>query len=106
MKIVAVIMNGRHGGFIYPNFDYCPKIKMPITSEEQISLGESHDRSVRIGDEIEYRECFRSVDKGCVLYSTNGVWEDIKDNVLSKFDQTYPINLFRKTYPLEPKNIK
>lgn len=94
MKITAIIINGRHGGFIYPNFEYYPTIKLPITQESQISMGESYDNSVRLKDEIEYKECFRSVDKKCVMYSERGLWEEIKYAVLSKLDQTYPIRLF------------
>jgi hypothetical protein len=93
-KITAIIINGRHGGFMYPNFEYSPTIKLPITLESQISMGESYDNSVRINDNITYHECFRSVDKKCVLYSENGRWEEIKYAVLSKLKQTYPINLF------------
>lgn len=95
MRITAIIIDGRHGGFIYPNFEYSPTIKLPINNENQISMGEEYDNSVRIGDEITYKECFRSVDKNCVMYSTNGRWEDIKYAVLSKLDQTYPIRLSR-----------
>ncbi len=94
MKITAIIIDGRHGGFVYPSFDYSPTIKVPITQETQISMGEKWDNSVKLQDEIEYKECFRSVDKNCVLYSTHGRWEDIKYAVLSKLDQTYPIRLF------------
>jgi hypothetical protein len=93
MKVNAIIIDGRHGGFIYPNFEYCPTIKLPITQESQISIGEKYDNSIRLKDEIEYKECFRSVDKNCVMYSTNGRWEDIKYAVLAKLDQTYPIRL-------------
>lgn len=94
MKITAIIINGRHGGFIYPNFEYAPTIKLPIVNENQISIGEKYDNSVRMDDNIGYKECFRSVDKQCVMYSTNGRWEDIKDAMLSKLDPTYPIRLF------------
>ena len=94
MKITAIILNGRHGGFMYFEREYTPTIKLPIVSENQISIGEKYDNSVRMGDFIEYEECFRSVDKGCVIYSTHGRWEEIKD-VLHEFDQTYPINLFK-----------
>ena len=94
MKITAIIINGRHGGFLYPNFEYSPTIKLPITKESQISMGEKYDNSVRLKDEIEYQECFRSVDKNCVMYSTDGRWQDIKYAVLEKLDQTYPIRLF------------
>lgn len=94
MKITAIIIDGRHGGFLYPNFEYNPTIKVPITMETQISMGEKYDNSVRLNDYVEYQECFRSVDKKCVLYSTNGRWEDIKYAVLGKLDQTYPIRLF------------
>ncbi len=57
-------------------------------------MGEKYDNSVRLKDEIEYKECFRSVDKNCVMYSTNGRWEDIKYAAAQKLDQTYPIRLF------------
>ncbi len=94
MKITAIIINGRHGGFIYPGFEYSPTIRLPIDNENQISMGEEYDKSVRINDLIEYEECFRSVDKRCVLYSEKGRWEEIKYNVLEKFTPTYPIRLF------------
>lgn len=94
MEIIAIIIDGRHGGLMYPCFDYSPTIKLPIAHENQISIGEDYDKSVRIGDEITYTECFRSVDKKCVLYSTNGHWDDIKYAVLSKLEQTYPIRIF------------
>lgn len=94
MQITAIIIDGRHGGFMYPSFAYAPSIKLPIVNENQISLGEDYDKSVRIGDDVVYYECFRSVDKKCVLYSTTGHWEDIKYAVLSKLEQTYPIRLF------------
>ncbi len=94
MKITAIIINGRHGGFVYPNFEYSPTIHLPIVNETQISMGEKWDNSVRLNDEITYQECFRSVDKECVMYSQKGKWQEIKDNMLSKLDQTYPIRLF------------
>ena len=93
MKVTVIIIDGRHGGFIYPNFEYYPEIKLAISQPAQISIGEDYDKSVRLGDEITYKECFRSVDKECVMYSTNGKWQDIKYAVLSKLDQTYPIRL-------------
>lgn len=89
MKITAVIINGRHGGRMFYT-EYSPIIKMPIEDETQISMGEEYDKSVRIGDEIIYNECFRSVDKQCVLYSENGRWEDIK-YIFGYMKQTYPI---------------
>ena len=92
MKITAIILNGRHGGFLYHDMDYAPTIKLPIKEESQISIGEQYDKSVRIGDFIEYKECFRSVDKGAVIYSEDGRWAEIK-HVLHEFDQTYPIRL-------------
>ncbi len=92
-RITAIILNGRHGGFMYFDMEYMPTIKLPITEENQISIGEKYDNSVHIGDYIEYKECFRSVDKGCVIYSEYGRWEEIK-NVLHEFDQTYPVRFY------------
>jgi len=93
MKVTAIIINGRHGGFFYPNFEYAPTIKLPITQESQISMGEKYDKSIRIGDNIEYKECFRSVDRECVMYSEDGRWHEIKYAVAQKLDQTYPVRL-------------
>ena len=93
MKIQPIIINGRHGGMILPCMEYQPVIKVPIQHENQISIGEADDKSVRIGDEITYKECFRSVDKRCVMYSTNGEWDDIKYALLSNLRSTYPLNL-------------
>lgn len=92
MKINAVIINGRHGGQVL-SIEYSPRIKLPITNEEQISIGEDYDKSVRIGDKVEYKECFRGIGKRWVLYSTNGEDEDI-NYILGYFKQTYPIKLF------------
>jgi len=89
--IMAIIVNGRHGGDMFV-CEYSPVIKCPIRTESQISIGEKEDRSVRVGDCVEYKECFRAVDKKCVLYSTSGRWEDIKYSNL-KFRETYPITL-------------
>lgn len=89
LKITAIIINGRHGGQLHM-IEYSPTIKLPIIKEAQISMGEAYDKSVRIGDTEEYKECFRSVDKRCVLYSSNGLWEDIKYSAM-QFKQTYPI---------------
>lgn len=94
MEITAIILDGRHGGFIYPSFEYAPTIKCPISNESQISLGEEYDKSVRMNDLVEYKECFRSVDRKCVMYSTNGRWEDIKAGLLYRLNPTYPIRLF------------
>jgi hypothetical protein len=94
MLITPIIINGRHGGIFLPNMEYYPTIKLPINNKCQISLGENYDNSVRIGDIIEYKECFRSVDKRCVMYSTNGRWDDIKYALLSNIEHTYPINIF------------
>ncbi len=94
MRVTAIIIDGRHGGWIRPDWEYMPEIKMPISQESQISIGEEYDNSVRMGDEITYKECFRSVDRQCVMYSTNGRWEDIKYAVMSKLNPTYPVRLF------------
>ncbi len=92
MKIDAIIIDGRHGGLLM-SIEYKPTIKLPITNKDQISLGESYDNNVRIGDEIEYKECFRSVDKTTVLYSRDGKGYDVR-YILSKFSPTYPVRLF------------
>lgn len=94
MKIVAIILDGRHGGFVYPDFEYSPTINIPIVNKNQISIGEEYDKSVRIGDEIQYKECFRSVDKKCVMYSIHGVWQDVNARLLYQLKPTYPISLF------------
>ena len=93
MNITAIIIDGRHGGLLFIK-SYSPVIRLPIETESQISMGEKYDNSVRIGDEIEYKECFRSVDKKCVLYSTNGCWDSIEYALLERFRQTYPIKFF------------
>lgn len=88
MKITAIIINGRHGGTFYNDFEYSPTIKLPITHENQISMGEKYDNSVRLNDNITYEECFRSVDKQCVMYSERGRWQEIKDGVFfNNFNQ-------------------
>ena len=96
MKVTAIIMNGRHGGTQINNFNYNPTIKLPISKDSQISIGETYDNSVRMGDIEEYKECFRSVDKMCVLYSTTGKWSDIKYGLKNALylKETYPIKLF------------
>jgi hypothetical protein len=89
MKIQAIVINGRHGGTTLM-MEYSPTLKLPIDREDMISIGEQHDNSVRMGDEIEYKECFRSVDKRCVLYSTSGNSDDI-NYIVYKIMQTYPL---------------
>ena len=91
MKIIPIIINGRHGGQLLQETEYSPKIRIPIKNENQISIGEKYDKSVRIGDFEEYKECFRSVDGDCVMYSTNGRWDDVKYALLYNLDKTYPI---------------
>lgn len=93
MDITAIIINGRHGGRVL-NMEYMPTVKIPVDNENQISIGEEHDHSVRMGSDIEYKECFRSVDKKCVLYSTSGRWDDIKQNAGRLVGETYPIRLW------------
>lgn len=90
--IKAIIIDGRHGGKVL-SMRYLPQISLSIEDESQISMGEDYDGSVKIGDQVEYYECFRSVDKLCVLYSTNGSHEDIR-NIHDTFRQTFPIPLF------------
>jgi len=92
MKITAIIIDGRHGGRLFMT-EYNPTIKIPIENKMQISMGEEDDNSVRIGDEIVYYECFRSVDKKCVMYSTSGHWDDIKYAVFEKLKETYPYKI-------------
>ena len=100
MKITPIIINGRHGGQILQQMEYSPKIKLPITDKLQISIGEKYDKSVRIGDFEEYEECFRSVDKSCVMYSTNGEWSDVKYALLSNLRETYPVDFTRISKPI------
>jgi hypothetical protein len=100
MKITPIIINGRHGGTILPLMEYIPTIRLPITDKSQISIGEKYDKSVRVGDYEEYQECFRSVDKQCVMYSTNGYWSDIKYALLSNTRPTYPVDFTRITPPI------
>lgn len=95
MKITPIIINGRHGGIILPDMEYSPTIKLPIKDKAQISIGEEYDGSVRVGDVEEYVECFRSVDNGCVMYSTSGRWSDIEYALLSNIRPTYPVDITR-----------
>lgn len=99
MKITPIIINGRHGGTILGDMEYSPTIKLPIDNKSQISLGENYDKSVRVGDLVEYTECFRSVDKKSVMYSTNGRWSDIKYALLSNTRPTYPVDFTRISTP-------
>ena len=85
-------MNGRHGGQVL-HIEYNPTIKLPIQDKNQISMGEKEDKSVRIGDEITYKECFRAVDKKIVIYSVYGDSEELNRSDCI-FQQTYPIRLF------------
>ena len=103
MKITPIIINGRHGGLVLAEMDYSPTIKLHIENEEQVSIGEKCDKSVRVGDYVEYKECFRSVDKKCVMYSTNGYWSEIKYAVLGNLRPTYPVDFTRITPPIYPR---
>lgn len=93
MNITAIIITGKHGGerLCIP---YSPTIKMPVLHERQISIGEKHDHSVKIGDYIEYQECFRSVDGKCVLYAQSGKWHEITYAINRGFRPTSPVLLF------------
>lgn len=102
--ITAVIINGRHGGRYFQT-EYLPKISIPIEKESQISMGENLDESIRIGDSVEYIECFMSADKKCVLYSTTGRWEDIKYTLLNEIIQTYPIDIFSNPFMRDEVNL-
>lgn len=100
MKITPIVINGRHGGLLLADMEYRKTIKLPIEHESQISIGEDYDKSVRIGDYEEYIECFRSVDKKCVMYSTNGKWSDIRYALLSNTHPTHPIDITRISPPI------
>lgn len=89
MRICAVIIDGRHSG-VTLTISYKPVIRMAITKEDHISMGEEYDKSVRIGDYVEYHECYRSVDKEIVLYSTRGKATDLL-NIIYRLKPTYPI---------------
>lgn len=91
MKIQAVIIDGRHGGTQLV-LDYAPTIVLPISHQSQISMGEQSD-GWKVGDTVTYHECFRSVDKRMVLYSTTGQGGDIR-NIANKIQPNYPIYLF------------
>ena len=104
MEITPIIINGRHGGQILPTMEYSPIIRLPIKEDIMLSIGEECDNSVRIGDVVEYKECFRSVDKRCVMYSTNGRFEDIRYALLSNLKRTYPVDLGNLSEPFYPQN--
>jgi len=89
MKIIAIIMDGRHGGQKFVT-EYYPTVKLPI-KENQISIGEAEDiknGELTLDYEV-YYECFMAVDKQTVLYSTTGR----SDNLMA-FRPTYPVPLF------------
>lgn len=106
MKIIPIIINGRHGGTILTEMEYSPTIKLAINDKSQISLGEYYDKSIMVGDLVEYKECFRSVDKKSVMYSTNGQWNDIKYALLDNTRPTYPVDFTRISTPKYEQNIK
>lgn len=90
MIINAYVINGRHAGF-YMRIKHSPTIKLKIKKEAQISLGEAEEGVVRIGDKIEYKECFRAIDGRSVLYSASGESRDF-DFVRQFLVPSYPID--------------
>lgn len=76
MKITAIILDGFHKGHVIRG-DYIDRIKLLKPKHNIVDMccdGEINS-TVDI-DYIEYKECFRAVDKKVVMYSLSGKSDD------------------------------
>lgn len=73
MKIQAIILDGFHKGHVL-RAEYMPVIR--LLKPRNISVDYCCDGDITVNDAtpsyVEYKECFRGVDKNVVLYSEKG----------------------------------
>ena len=73
MKITAIILDGFHKGHTVRT-DYMPTVK--LLKPRNLTVDYCCDETTTVNDPVssyvEYKECFRGVDKNVVLYSEKG----------------------------------
>ncbi len=85
MKVTAVVIDGFHAGHTV-RMEYSPTLKLlkPLVIRVDYCCDPDTKFNEPI-DYLEYKECFRSVDRRMVLYSEKGESMDM----LGKFPMTY-----------------